>query len=84
VSELAPETAAALRYLLAVLLFAGLVMVERRPWTWPNRREWALLEAMGVSVVAGYNLLSLEGLRLAPASEGGLLVPGLAPVFGAA
>jgi drug/metabolite transporter (DMT)-like permease len=66
-----------------VLLFAGLVMVERRPWTWPNRREWALLEAMGVSVGAGYNLLSLEGLRLAPASEGGLLVPGLAPVFGA-
>jgi hypothetical protein len=23
------------------------VMVERRPWTWPNRPEWALLEAIG-------------------------------------
>lgn len=83
VSELPPETVAALRYIVAVLLFGGLVAVERKPWTWPNRREWLLLAGMGLFVVAGYNLLFLEGLRLAPASEGGLLVPGSAPIFSA-
>ena len=33
------------------------------------------------TAVAGYNALFLYGLELAPASDGAIIVPGLAPVF---
>ena len=37
--------------------------------------------ALGATAVAGYNALFLYGLELAPASDGAIIVPGLAPVF---
>jgi drug/metabolite transporter (DMT)-like permease len=36
---------------------------------------------LGLTAVAGYNWLFLTGLTLAPASDGAIIVPGLAPVF---
>jgi drug/metabolite transporter (DMT)-like permease len=81
VAGLAPATVALLRYLLAVVLFTGLLLAQRKPWPRPGRGDWALIAGMGLSAVAGYNLLFLNALRLAPAAEGGLIVPGSAPVF---
>jgi drug/metabolite transporter (DMT)-like permease len=40
-----------------------------------------LVLALGATAVAGYNALFLYGLELAPASDGAIIVPGLAPVF---
>ena len=40
-----------------------------------------MIIGLGVTAVAGYNWLFLTGLTLAPASDGAIIVPGLAPVF---
>ena len=37
--------------------------------------------AMGATAVAGYNVLFLYGLELAPLTDGAIIVPGFAPVF---
>jgi drug/metabolite transporter (DMT)-like permease len=60
-------------------------------WGWSRRNtsgerplavtDIPLLLGMGLTAVAGYNMLFLYGLRLAPASDGAIIVPGLAPVF---
>jgi drug/metabolite transporter (DMT)-like permease len=81
VADEPPATIAMLRYLVAIVLFAGLLLGERRQWPRPGAREWALIAGMGLSAVGAYNLLFLHALRLAPAGEGGLIVPGSAPVF---
>jgi drug/metabolite transporter (DMT)-like permease len=81
VAHLPPVTIAALRYVIALALFAALLAAERQPWPRPSAREWALLVGMGLSAIAGYNIVFLEALRHAPASEGGLIVPGSAPIF---
>ena len=36
---------------------------------------------MGATAIAIYNVLFLYGLTMAPASDGAIIVPGLAPVF---
>src|SRR3970040_2405614 len=40
-----------------------------------------LIFALGATAVAAYNVLFLYGLKLATASDGALIVPGLAPVL---
>jgi len=42
-----------------------------------TRADLALVAGMGLTAVAGYNVLFLYGLRLAPASDGAIIVPGL-------
>lgn len=42
-----------------------------------TRADLALVIGMGLTAVAGYNVLFLYGLRLAPASDGAIIVPGL-------
>jgi drug/metabolite transporter (DMT)-like permease len=81
VADLPPATIALLRYAIAVILFAALLLVERRPLVRPSPSQWLLLTGMGLSAVAGYNLVFLEALELAPAAEGGLIVPGTAPLL---
>ena len=76
-----PATLAAYRYVLALAFFAMLLRLTRTPWTRPNRRDALRIAGMGLAVVAGYNLLFLQGLKLAPATDGGLIVPGSAPTF---
>jgi len=62
-------------------------------WIWTLRRGapgrrftradlWIVI-GMGVTAVAGYNILFFYGLERAPASDGVLIVPGLAPVLAA-
>ena len=40
-----------------------------------------LILGMGLTAIAGYKVLFLYGLQLAPASDGAIIVPGLAPVL---
>lgn len=79
-----PATLASLRYLLALALFAALLLgsgKERDRIARPTRQDALRIAGMGLAVVAGYNLLFLQGLRMAPAADGGLIVPGSAPTF---
>jgi drug/metabolite transporter (DMT)-like permease len=80
VEEVPPFTVAAARFLLSTLLL-GLWASSRGPIARPTRSDLPLLLAMGLTAVAGYNALFLYGLELAPATDGAIIVPGLAPVF---
>jgi drug/metabolite transporter (DMT)-like permease len=80
VEELQPFTVAASRFLLATAILA--VWVARRgALRLPARSDLPLVLAMGATAVAGYNVLFLYGLELAPATDGAIIVPGLAPAF---
>jgi drug/metabolite transporter (DMT)-like permease len=84
VDEVPPATIAAARFALATLLL----------WAWARSRagglprlrrsDLPLVAALGLTAVAAYNLLFLYGLDLAPATDGAIIVPGLAPVLTAA
>ena len=77
--EIPPLTTAFLRFLIATVLL----------WTWARlrgvsirvgRADLPLVAAMGVSGIVLYNLCFLYGVRLAPSSDGAVIVPGLSPV----
>ena len=80
VESLPPFTIAAIRFGLASLvLWVGAHLLGMR--LAPIRRaDLALIAGLGLTAIAGYNYLFLTGLRLAPATDGSLIVPGLAPV----
>jgi drug/metabolite transporter (DMT)-like permease len=80
VEDVTPFTVAATRFTLATLLLAAWA-ARRGGLVRPARRDLPLVLALGATAVAGYNALFLYGLELAPASDGAIIVPGLAPVF---
>jgi len=81
VAGLPPMTIASVRFIIASVLLYGWARRqghERRPVT---VRDIPLVLTLGATAIAIYNALFLYGLRLAPASDGAIIVPGLAPVF---
>lgn len=46
-----------------------------------TRRDLPIILAMGLTGIAGYNIVFLFGLRHAPASDGAIIVPGIAPAL---
>ena len=46
-----------------------------------TRKDLPLVLSMGLTAVAGYNIFFLIGLKPAPASDGAIIVPGLAPAL---
>ena len=80
VEDVTPFTVAATRFTLATLLLAFWAS-RRGGLVRPARRDLPLVLALGATAVAGYNALFLYGLELAPATDGAIIVPGLAPVF---
>lgn len=76
-----PFTIAAVRFGVASVLLFAWARLANRPLSPLNRRDWPLVIGLGVTAIAGYNWLFLTGLTLAPASDGAIIVPGLAPVF---
>jgi drug/metabolite transporter (DMT)-like permease len=80
VEDVTPFTVAATRFTLATLLLAFWA-ARRGGLKRPARSDLPLVLALGATAVAGYNALFLYGLELAPASDGAIIVPGLAPVF---
>lgn len=81
VESVPPFTIAALRFGLASLLLLGWARLAQRPLSPVGRRDWPMIAGLAVTAVAGYNWLFLTGLTLAPAADGAIIVPGLAPVF---
>ena len=76
-----PFTIAAVRFAIASLLLYGWARLTNRPLSPLHRSDWRMVAGLGLTAVAGYNWLFLTGLTLAPASDGAIIVPGLAPVF---
>ena len=56
------------------------VLVAVRPWVWPNRRELALIIAVGLVWFAGYNLALNEAERNVDAGTAAMLV-NTGPIF---
>src|SRR5262245_61039521 len=80
VDSVSPFTVAATRFTIATLLLA-IWAARRGGLVRPSRGDLPLVLALGATAVAGYNALFLYGLELAPATDGAIIVPGLAPVF---
>lgn len=82
VDSVPPFTIAAVRFGLAsVLLYAWARLAGRSISPIAGPRDLAMIGGLAVTAVAGYNWLFLTGLTLAPAADGAIIVPGLAPVF---
>jgi len=78
--HIAPATIATARFASAAILLWLWARVAGRPVGWPARSDLRLVAALGFTVVFGYNLFFLYGLRHAPAADGSVLVPGLIPI----
>lgn len=78
--HVAPATAATARFVVACALLWLWARSTGRTVRLPARGDLPLVLGLGVSAVAAYNLFFLYGLRLAPATDGSILVPGLIPV----
>ena len=76
-----PFTIAAIRFGVASILLFAWARLANRPLSGLRGRDWPLVAGLGLTAIAGYNWLFLTGLTLAPASDGAIIVPGLAPVF---
>ncbi|MGI8657277.1 MAG: DMT family transporter [Candidatus Limnocylindria bacterium] len=76
-----PFAIAAIRFGIASVLLYAWARFANRPLSPIGRRDWPLIAGLALTAVAGYNWLFLTGLTLAPASDGAIIVPGLAPVF---
>jgi len=76
-----PFTIAAVRFGIASILLYAWARLTNRPLSPLKRSDWPMVAGLGLTAVAGYNWLFLTGLTLAPASDGAIIVPGLAPVF---
>lgn len=81
VDSVPPFTIAAVRFGIASVLLLAWSRLARRPLSPIERRDWPTIIGLAVTAVAGYNWLFLTGLTLAPATDGAIIVPGLAPVF---
>jgi drug/metabolite transporter (DMT)-like permease len=81
VEDVSPAVVATVRFGLstAMLWLWARALSTRVPR--PTREDVPLVVALGLTAVAGYNLLFLYGLTYAPASDGAIIVPGLAPLM---
>ncbi len=76
-----PFTIAAIRFGIASVLLYAWARIANRPLSPIRRGDIPIVIGLALTAVAGYNWLFLTGLTLAPASDGAIIVPGLAPVF---
>jgi drug/metabolite transporter (DMT)-like permease len=76
-----PFAIAAVRFGVASILLLAWVRLSRRSLSPIHRGDIPLVVGLGATAIAGYNWLFLTGLTLAPASDGAIIVPGLAPIF---
>jgi len=77
VRTMPPLALATGRFVVASALLWLWAMRERQSAHRLTRGDFALVIGMGLTAVAGYNVFFLYGLRLAPASDGAIIVPGL-------
>lgn len=84
VDSIPPITLAAARFAIASALLSLWVRSKQPTGRRVTTADLPLILAMGLTAIAGYNMLFLYGLKLAPASDGAIIVPGLAPILTAA
>ena len=77
--EIAPLTVATIRFALAAALLLGWSLLRGLPLRL-RRSDVPVIAGVALTSVAGYNVLFLYGVTLAPASHGAVLVPGLIPM----
>lgn len=76
--EIQPLTVACIRFALAAILLFGWCRA-RGVAIAPTRADVPIILGVALTSIAGYNVLFLYGVTLAPASHGAVLVPGLIP-----
>jgi drug/metabolite transporter (DMT)-like permease len=81
VEEVPPAVVATIRFGLSAALLWLWARALASPLTRLTRADIPLVIVLGITAIAGYNLLFLYGLSLAPASDGAIIVPGLAPLM---
>ena len=87
VADVPPLTVAASRFAVAALILLALRAALpglRRTTSRPRLRDLPLIAALGLTAAAGYNLLLLTGVRLAPASDAAMIGPAVAPIVSTA
>lgn len=84
VESISPMTLAATRFSIASVLLWMWARAKQRSVSRLTVRDLPLILGMGLTAVAIYNVVFLYGLLLAPASDGAIIVPGLAPILTAA
>lgn len=77
VTAIPPLALSAVRFLIAGALMLGLARATRSAVPWSR---WPALLALAASGIVGYNAFVFVGLVMAPASDGGLIVPTFQPV----
>src|SRR2546423_11019347 len=78
-AEIAPLTVAPVRFALAAVLLLGWCVARGLPLRL-GRPDLPVVAGVALTSVAGYNVLFLYGVTLAPASHGAVIVPGLIPM----
>ena len=81
VESVPPFTIAAVRFGIASVLLYTWARLAGRSLSPITRTDWPMIIGLAVTAVAGYNWLFLTALTMAPATDGAIIVPGLAPVF---
>ena len=79
---LAPFTAAALRFAIALPFFFALMRMSDASWPRPGLRDWLLLILQSTAGSVGYTTLLISGLRLTSAANAGVII-GTLPVVSA-
>jgi drug/metabolite transporter (DMT)-like permease len=80
VLEVPPEVGAALRFGIGSLLMMA-ILFRRSAKPVPARADWGRLLLVSLVGVTGFNTLFFRGLSLAPASDAGMIIPTMSPVF---
>jgi drug/metabolite transporter (DMT)-like permease len=81
VDAVPPFAIALVRFGIAAVLLYGWARLARRSLSPIRGRDWLLVAGLALTAVAGYNWLFLTALTMAPATDGAIIVPGMAPVF---
>ncbi len=81
VDAISPFTLAATRFAIASVLLWGWARSKPVGGRRAGVADLPLILGMGLTAIAGYNVLFLYGLRLARASDGAIIVPGMAPIL---
>ena len=80
VLEVPPEVGAVLRFGIGSLLMMA-ILFRRSAKPIPPRSDWRRLGFVALVGVTGFNTLFFRGLSLAPASDAGIIIPTMSPVF---
>jgi drug/metabolite transporter (DMT)-like permease len=81
VTSISPLSVAIARFATAAILLWLWTKLQRIPTPRPDARALKAYAVMGLTAVAFHNALFLNGLRLAPASDGAVIGPGFTPVI---